>query len=365
MVLSPRAVLAAWTLVGAAVGGGGGVAVQDMAPAGASPTVQIAVAIRAACPAIAGDSEKVARFVAISLAEDGNSDPARQGDVGLEDGTWGPSVGWYQVRSLWAQDHTGGERDRFALTDPAANSASACSISAQGTYWTPWTTYTNGAYLSHLTEGRQAASTAMGVDVSAGAATAIAAVNSSDCAAPGGHGLGAFLDRTWCNVVIGPWEKLGKRPKTGAWWGKVDSWVFGPPKNGAAKGKPSSLATGGPVLPGSDGLDPSFAQHLAAMAAAAPGSLTIGSGFRTVQDQLDLGGGDLETCGPLVACVRNGVCGSMHCKGLAVDLKFGDDTVKAWAHAHAADYGLVFRMNYEDWHIEPIGAFEAQQGATA
>lgn len=337
---------------------------QDMAPAGASPTVQIAVAIRAACPAIAGDSETVARFVAISLAEDGNSDPARQGDEVLEDADWGPSVGWYQVRSLWAQDHTGGERDRFALTDPAANSTSACSISREGTYWSPWTTYTNGKYLDHLTEGRQAASAAMGVDVSAGAATAIAAVSVSDCEAPGGHGLGAFLDRVWCNAVIGPWEKLGKRPKTGAWWGKVDSWVFGPPKKGAVKGKPSSLATG-PVLAGSDGLDPSFASHLAAMAAAAPGAITILDGFRTVQDQLDLGGGDAD-CGTWVACVRNGRCGSMHCAGLAVDLKYANAEVKAWAHDHAGDYGLEFRLPYEDWHVEPKGAFANRpQGATA
>ena len=61
-------------------------------------------------------------------------------------------------------------------------------------------------------------------------------------------------------------------------------------------------------------------------------------------------------CGVWVACVTNGVCGSMHCKGLAADLAFADDATQQWAHDHAADFGLTFPMSWEPWHAEPIGA---------
>lgn len=359
-MMGPRTALASWALAGLVSGGAGSVAINDMAPADRPPAVSMAVAIRAACPALAGDVEKVATMVAIGLAESsGHADAI--GDVDLENGEWGPSVGWWQVRSLWAQDGTGGERDRTRLTDPAFNATSACSISRGGTYLPPWTMYTNGEYKAHLSEAREAASTAMGVDVSAGAATALAATaaSSSDCSPSGGHAFGAFLDRVWCNGVIGPWLALGKRPNMGAWWGKVDRWAFGPPKG--VKGKPASL----PTVAGATGLDATFAGNVARLVAAAPGPLSIKSGFRTVQDQLAVGGGDPD-CGTLVACVRDGVCGSMHCAGLAVDLDYhGDSAVQVWAHEHARDYGLEFRMSWEPWHIEPEGAFAARHSGSA
>ncbi len=313
---------------------------------------------------MAGDSEKVATTVAIGLAESGGNADAI-GDVSLEDSTWGPSVGWYQVRSLWAQDGTGGERDRTKLTDPAFNSLSMCSISRGGTYWAPWSTYTNGAYASHLTEARQAAATAMGVDVSAAnASTATSAAADQGCTAPGGRSLGAIADRLWCNAIVRPWLALGTKPNNQSWWSKLDGWIFGAPSAPkAAKGQPSSYSTA--TVANSDGMQPSFVQQLGRMFAAAPGTVAIGSdpgmGFRTVAQQqsiIDAHGGE---CGVWVACIHDGTCGSMHCKGLAADLAFDNDSTKAWVHAHAADYGLTFPMDYEDWHIEPVGA----RGGTA
>jgi hypothetical protein len=47
---------------------------------------------------------------------------------------------------------------------------------------------------------------------------------------------------------------------------------------------------------------------------------------------------------------------SRHNLGLAADLKYATPEAKAWAHKHAKDFGLNFRMSWEDWHIEPLGA---------
>jgi hypothetical protein len=41
-----------------------------------------------------------------------------------------------------------------------------------------------------------------------------------------------------------------------------------------------------------------------------------------------------------------------HVKGIAADLRFDSDATKQWAHQMAEQYGLVFRMSHEGWHIE-------------
>lgn len=88
---------------------------------------------------------------AIALAESGGR-PDAVGDVGLQDGTWGPSVGLWQVRSLKAQSGTGGPRDATRLADPVFNAQSMAQISGAGANFKPWTTYTQGTYKSHLAQ---------------------------------------------------------------------------------------------------------------------------------------------------------------------------------------------------------------------
>lgn len=98
--------------------------------------------------------------------------PDAVGDVGLQDATWGPSVGLWQIRSIKAQNGSGGVRDASRLKDPAFNARSAYAIyQSQGLR--AWSVYTNGAYRRFLdqAQGASGSSTSGG---SSGAATAIA-----------------------------------------------------------------------------------------------------------------------------------------------------------------------------------------------
>lgn len=120
-----------------------------------------------------------------------------------------------------------------------------------------------------------------------------------------------------------------------------------------------------PDLPGSEGLQPDFASNLAALVKYAPGTISINQGYRSPEDALgkweaalDKYGSEDEARQWVAKTVEvNGViqCGSNHCKGLAADLSFADGEVEAWAHNHAADYGLTFPLSNESWHIEPSG----------
>lgn len=95
-------------------------------------------------------------MTAIAMAESGG-DPNSVGDVGLENGTWGPSVGLWQVRSLRAETGRGTSRDVNRLKDPAFNARSAFEISGKGKSFRPWTTYTSGAYRRYLGGAKTAA----------------------------------------------------------------------------------------------------------------------------------------------------------------------------------------------------------------
>ncbi|MDR6212174.1 hypothetical protein QE364_003905 [Nocardioides zeae] len=94
---------------------------------------------------------------AIAHAESGLRSDAR-GDTGITTGTWGPSIGLWQVRSLKAESGTGRSRDATRLTDPAFNARSMVAISSRGTNWRPWSVYTSGAYRAHLATAQAAAS---------------------------------------------------------------------------------------------------------------------------------------------------------------------------------------------------------------
>lgn len=86
--------------------------------------------------------------VAIAGAES-TFDPTRIGDEVLANEKWGPSVGLWQIRSLknpsaWAYPDT--LRDAEKLKDPLYNAKAAYAISKQGTDFSDWSTFVNGAY---------------------------------------------------------------------------------------------------------------------------------------------------------------------------------------------------------------------------
>lgn len=93
---------------------------------------------------------------AISDAESGRN-PDAVGDVQLEDATWGPSIGLWQIRSLKAASGTGTPRDATRLKDPAFNASAAYAISSGGRDFRPWSTYTSGAYRAALPAAQTAA----------------------------------------------------------------------------------------------------------------------------------------------------------------------------------------------------------------
>ena len=101
---------------------------------------------------------EAAMATAIAGAESGFRTDA-MGDTTIQTGTWGPSVGLWQVRSLKAQFGTGGVRDASRLTDPKFNAASMVAISGGGKNWKPWSTYTSGAYKKYAKDNLVTVST--------------------------------------------------------------------------------------------------------------------------------------------------------------------------------------------------------------
>lgn len=99
-------------------------------------------------------------MTAIAVAESSNNDAAL-GDVSLEDGTWGPSYGLFQVRTLKADTGKGTDRDINWLSQSDANQAKAAyDISGHGSNFSPWTTFTSGAYQKYLGQAQSAAAAA-------------------------------------------------------------------------------------------------------------------------------------------------------------------------------------------------------------
>ncbi|MFC0431737.1 type VII secretion target [Kutzneria buriramensis] len=121
------------------------------------PTISAAqIAQYAYAAGFRGDSLTTA--VAVALAES-HGDTGIHGDVNLQTGTWGPSVGLWQIRSLNPGHGTAAEqalRNAQANADPATNARHAYQISHQGNNFRPWSTYTNGAYRNYLNQARTA-----------------------------------------------------------------------------------------------------------------------------------------------------------------------------------------------------------------
>lgn len=120
-------------------------------------TKRSASEIFAAARAVGLSSAAATIAVAVALAESGGNDTAI-GDVGLQNNTWGPSVGVWQIRTLKSQTGTGSDRDVNALQGNLQRQALAMkNISSGGSNWTPWTTYTRGTYQQFIGQAQTVA----------------------------------------------------------------------------------------------------------------------------------------------------------------------------------------------------------------
>lgn len=114
---------------------------------------QIAVHARAA----GFSGEDLVTAVAVALGESGGRTDAK-GDVGLQTGTWGPSIGLWQIRSINAERGRGTTRDELANYDPGHNARAAYTLYREHGFQ-PWTIFNNGAYRNHLNEARNGVNT--------------------------------------------------------------------------------------------------------------------------------------------------------------------------------------------------------------
>jgi len=106
------------------------------------------------------DPQAATLMTAIAGAESGYDD-TNLGDVNLETTTWGPSFGLFQIRTLKADTGRGTDRDITRLSRSDLEQARAAwDISRGGTDFSPWTTYSSGAYQQFLPRAQQAATTA-------------------------------------------------------------------------------------------------------------------------------------------------------------------------------------------------------------
>ena len=104
--------------------------------------------------------QNIAIATAIALAESsGNTDATNKNSNGSTD------FGLWQINSVHSALLNGKD-----WRDPAQNAAMMFSVSGNGANWRPWTTYTSGAYLTHL-----AAANAATPDTSVGAAQNVSA----------------------------------------------------------------------------------------------------------------------------------------------------------------------------------------------
>jgi murein DD-endopeptidase MepM/ murein hydrolase activator NlpD len=99
---------------------------------------------------------------AVALAESGGRAGAR-GDVDIQNKTYGPSLGLFQIRSYkdpkkWGD--SGKWRDGKRLTDPTFNVKAAWNISNQGQNWKAWSAYKNGAFSQYLDDAEKASKAA-------------------------------------------------------------------------------------------------------------------------------------------------------------------------------------------------------------
>ncbi|RVG08509.1 phage tail protein [Sinorhizobium meliloti] len=131
----------------------------------------------------------------------------------------------------------------------------------------------------------------------------------------------------------------------------------------------SSVLASGKSKDHVNGMADAFAQKLAKMLASMPddlkGSVTINSGYRSIERQQQLWLDALKKYGTPEAA-RKWVAppgNSQHNKGNAADLGYASDAARKWMHANAGNFGLSFPLANENWHIEDATARAGQVSA--
>lgn len=119
--------------------------------------------------------QRLVEAIAVALAESGGDPGARHVNVGgtVDRGAW-------QIN-----DHYHSEVTDTCAYDVYCAARAAYTISAGGSDWTPWSTYTSGAYQAHM---QQAAALAANVDQTVGAI--MSGASGSGGSASGGIPLG-------------------------------------------------------------------------------------------------------------------------------------------------------------------------------
>jgi len=123
--------------------------------------------------------DQATTMTAIAQAESARN-PGAIGDVRLENHTWGPSVGLFQIRTLKSETGTGSDRDIEHLTNnPEAQVKAALHISNDGQNFHPWSTFTSGSYRKFLDEPLHAGA-ALNLADAGGAGTGAGAATTAD-----------------------------------------------------------------------------------------------------------------------------------------------------------------------------------------
>ncbi|WKL42066.1 D-alanyl-D-alanine carboxypeptidase family protein [Sinorhizobium meliloti] len=131
----------------------------------------------------------------------------------------------------------------------------------------------------------------------------------------------------------------------------------------------SSVLASGKSKDHVNGMADAFASKLAKMLASMPddlkGSVTINSGYRSIERQQQLWLDALKKYGSPEAA-RKWVAppgNSQHNHGNAADLGYSSGQARQWMHANAGNFGLSFPLANENWHIEDADARNKQVSA--
>lgn len=95
-------------------------------------------------------------MAAITPGESGRR-PDAVGDQNIAGELWGPSVGLWQIRTLWAQQGTGGPRDIDALTGDVAHQAAAARAVWDSQGFAAWTCWRINNHVGSIPAARAAA----------------------------------------------------------------------------------------------------------------------------------------------------------------------------------------------------------------
>jgi hypothetical protein len=142
----------------------------------------------------AGGSAAAAPIAAaIALAESGGNPSSHNGNAGTGDDSWG----LWQINMIGSMGPS--RRAQFGLTsntqltDPLTNAKAAVALSNNGKNWSPWTTYTSGAYRKYMQGGVTPNLTAAGAGGSATAAPAVDAATITSSIQNQVYNMGNYL----------------------------------------------------------------------------------------------------------------------------------------------------------------------------